>query len=239
MAHDVKIYDIPCVTIIELMGRNAGWLTGAAALARNEYNELPQLIYLPEVDFDKDEFIEDVKNELKKSNCVMVAVSEGIHDSDGNYINAGTSDTFGHDQLGGAAKTLELLVKEKLHIKCRSVEINIMQRCAAHMAAGTDIREAYELGIAGAKYAIEGNTGFIPVLKRISDEPYRSVIEYADLKSIANVEKKVPLEWINKAHNNVTDNMLEYVKPLINGEIMLHYKNGLPDHLWQDTKYMD
>lgn len=239
MAHDVKIYDIPCVTIIELMGRNAGWLTGAVALARNEYNELPQLIYLPEVDFDKDEFIEDVKNELKKSNCVMVAVSEGIHDSDGNYINAGTSDTFGHDQLGGAAKTLEFLVKEKLHIKCRSVEINIMQRCAAHMAAGTDIREAYELGIAGVKYAIEGNTGFIPVLKRISDAPYRSVIEYADLKSIANVEKKVPLEWINKAHNNVTDNMLEYVKPLINGEIMLPYKNGLPDHLWQDTKYMD
>lgn len=239
MAHDVKIYDIPCVTIIELMGRNAGWLTSAAALARNEYNELPQLIYLPEVDFDKDEFIEDVKNELKKSNCVMVAVSEGIHDSDGNYINAGTSDTFGHDQLGGAAKTLEFLVKEKLHIKCRSVEINIMQRCAAHMAAGTDIREAYELGIAGVKYAIEGNTGFIPVLKRISDAPYRSVIEYADLKSIANVEKKVPLEWINKAHNNVTDNMLEYVKPLINGEIMLPYKNGLPDHLWQDTKYMD
>ena len=239
MAHDVKIYDIPCVTIIELMGRNAGWLTGAAALARSEYNELPQLIYLPEVDFDKDEFIEDVKNELKKSNCVMVAVSEGIHDSDGNYINAGTSDTFGHDQLGGAAKTLELLVKEKLHIKCRSVEINIMQRCAAHMAAGTDIREAYELGIAGAKYAIEGNTGFIPVLKRISDAPYRSVIEYADLKSIANVEKKVPLEWINKAHNNVTDNMLEYVKPLIKGEIMLPYKNGLPDYLWQDTKNMD
>ena len=103
----------------------------------------------------------------------------------------------------------------------------------------TDIREAYELGIAGVKYAIEGNTGFIPVLKRISDAPYRSVIEYADLKSIANVEKKVPLEWINKAHNNVTDNMLEYVKPLINGEIMLPYKNGLPDHLWQDTKYMD
>lgn len=239
MAHDVKIYDIPCVTIIELMGRNAGWLTGVAALARSEYNELPQLIYLPEVDFDKDEFIEDVKNELKKSNCVMVAVSEGIHDSDGNYINAGTSDTFGHDQLGGAAKTLEFLVKEKLHIKCRSVEINIMQRCAAHMAAGTDIREAYELGIAGAKYAIEGNTGFIPVLKRISDAPYRSAIEYADLKSIANVEKKVPLEWINKAHNNVTDNMLEYVKPLINGEIMLPYKNGLPDHLWQDTKNMD
>lgn len=239
MAHDVKIYDIPCVTIIELMGRNAGWLTGAAALARSEYNELPQLIYLPEVDFDKDEFIEDVKNELKKSNCVMVAVSEGIHDSDGNYINAGTSDTFGHDQLGGAAKTLEFLVKEKLHIKCRSVEINIMQRCAAHMAAGTDIIEAYELGIAGAKYAIEGNTGFIPVLKRISDAPYRSVIEYADLKSIANVEKKVPLEWINKAHNNVTDNMLEYVKPLIKGEIMLPYKNGLPDYLWQDTKYMD
>ena len=138
MAHDVKIYDIPCVTIVELMGRNAGWLTAAAALARNEFNEMPQLVYLPEVDFDKDRFIEDVKKELKKSNCVMAAISEGIHDSEGNYISAGTSDVFGHNQLGGAAKALEILVKDKIGIKCRSVEINIMQRCASHMASATD-----------------------------------------------------------------------------------------------------
>ena len=117
MAHDVKIYDIPCVTIVELMGRNAGWLTAAAALARNEFNEMPQLVYLPEVDFDKERFMEDVKKELKKSNCVMVAVSEGIHDREGNYISAGTSDVFGHNQLGGAAKALEILVKDKIGIK--------------------------------------------------------------------------------------------------------------------------
>ena len=154
MAHDVKIYDIPCVTIVELMGRNAGWLTAAAALARNEFNEMPQLVYLPEVDFDKERFMEDVKKELKKSNCVMVAVSEGIHDREGHYISAGTSDVFGHNQLGGAAKALEILVKDKIGIKCRSVEINIMQRCAAHVASATDIREAFELGVSAVKYAL-------------------------------------------------------------------------------------
>lgn len=236
MAHDVKIYDIPCVTIVELMGRNAGWLTAAAALARNEFNEMPQLVYLPEVDFDKDRFIEDVKKELKKSNCVMAAISEGIHDSEGNYISAGTSDVFGHNQLGGAAKALEILVKDKIGIKCRSVEINIMQRCASHMASATDIREAFELGVSAARYAVAGNSGFIPVLKRVSEMPYRYDIEYIELGCIANIEKKVPIEWINKEHNDVTKEIAGYIKPLIRGEIEVPYKDGIPDYLWQSDR---
>lgn len=236
MAHDVKIYDIPCVTIVELMGRNAGWLTAAAALARNEFNEMPQLVYLPEVDFDKERFMEDVKKELKKSNCVMVAVSEGIHDREGNYISAGTSDVFGHNQLGGAAKALEILVKDKIGIKCRSVEINIMQRCAAHVASATDIREAFELGVSAVKYAVAGNSGFIPVLKRVSEEPYRYDIEYIELGCIANIEKKVPVEWINKEQNDVTKEITDYIKPLIRGEIEVPYKDGIPDYLWQPGK---
>lgn len=236
MAHDVKIYDIPCVTIVELMGRNAGWLTAAAALARNEFNEMPQLVYLPEVDFDKERFMEDVKKELKKSNCVMVAVSEGIHDREGNYISAGTSDVFGHNQLGGAAKALEILVKDKIGIKCRSVEINIMQRCAAHVASATDIREAFELGVSAVKYAVAGNSGFIPVLKRVSEKPYRYDIEYIELGCIANIEKKVPVEWINKEQNDVTKEITDYIKPLIRGEIEVPYKDGIPDYLWQSGK---
>lgn len=236
MAHDVKIYDIPCVTIVELMGRNAGWLTAAAALARNEFNEMPQLVYLPEVDFDKERFMEDVKKELKKSNCVMVAVSEGIHDREGNYISAGTSDVFGHNQLGGAAKALEILVKDKIGIKCRSVEINIMQRCAAHVASATDIREAFELGVSAVKYAVAGNSGFIPVLKRVSEKPYRYDIEYIELGCIANIEKKVPVELINKEQNDVTKEITDYIKPLIRGEIEVPYKDGIPDYLWQPGK---
>lgn len=236
MAHDVKIYDIPCVTIVELMGRNAGWLTAAAALARNEFNEMPQLVYLPEVDFDKERFMEDVKKELKKFNCVMVAVSEGIHDREGNYISAGTSDVFGHNQLGGAAKALEILVKDKIGIKCRSVEINIMQRCAAHVASATDIREAFELGVSAVKYAVAGNSGFIPVLKRVSEKPYRYDIEYIELGCIANIEKKVPVEWINKEQNDVTKEITDYIKPLIRGEIEVPYKDGIPDYLWQSGK---
>lgn len=236
MAHDVKIYDIPCVTIVELMGRNAGWLTAAAALARNEFNEMPQLVYLPEVDFDKERFMEDVKKELKNSNCVMVAVSEGIHDREGNYISAGTSDVFGHNQLGGAAKALEILVKDKIGIKCRSVEINIMQRCAAHVASAADIREAFELGVSAVKYAVAGNSGFIPVLKRVSEKPYRYDIEYIELGCIANIEKKVPVEWINKEQNDVTKEITDYIKPLIRGEIEVPYKDGIPDYLWQPGK---
>ena len=139
IAHDTYIYQIPSVVIVEIMGRDAGWLTAASCLARNDYSPAPHLIYLPEVDFDEDQFIEDIKNVLKTSRCVIVAVSEGIHDKDGNYISAtsAVADKFGHAQLSGTGKALESLVKDRMDIKVRSIELNVLQRCAAHISSRT------------------------------------------------------------------------------------------------------
>jgi len=238
MAHDTSIYEVPHVTIIEIMGRNAGWLTAASALARNKYNNLPQLIYLPEVPFDKEAFIEDVKCELTKSNNVVIAVSEGIKDKDGNYIQNTTAveDKFGHAQLSGAGKTLELLVASKLGIKCRSVELNIVQRCAAHTSSKTDLDESENLGRMAVKLAMNGETGIMPVLKRTSNSPYHCEIESGDLKSIANKERLVPREWITDKGNDVTEEMIQYLKPLIIGEINIEYKDGLP--VYEDIKHL-
>ena len=151
IAHDTFIYAVKSVTIIEIMGRDAGWLTAAAALARNGYNSAPHLIYLPEVPFDTDDFLLDVKRMLFERNNVIIAVSEGIRDASGNYISASEKsvDTFGHSQLSGAGKTLEFLVKEKLGVKVRSIEVNVLQRCAAHLASKTDLMESVELGKKG------------------------------------------------------------------------------------------
>ena len=158
IAHDTYIYQIPSVVIVEIMGRDAGWLTAASCLARNDYSPAPHLIYLPEVDFDEDQFIEDIKNVLKTSRCVIVAVSEGIHDKDGNYISAtsAVADKFGHAQLSGTGKALESLVKDRMDIKVRSIELNVLQRCAAHISSRTDINESFALGQAAVKYAAEG-----------------------------------------------------------------------------------
>lgn len=230
MAHDTAIYEVPHVTIVEIMGRNAGWLTAAAALARNEYNNLPQLIYLPEVPFDKKAFINDVKAELAKTNNVVIAVSEGIKDKDGNYIqnDTATKDKFGHTQLSGAGKALELLVIEELGLKCRSVELNIVQRCAAHTSSKTDLDESESLGRMAVKFALDGESGIMPVLKRLSNNPYKCEIEFSKLSEIANKERLVPTEWITDNGNDVTDEMVQYLKPLIMGEINVEYKDGLP-----------
>ena len=157
IAHDTFIYAVKSVTIVEIMGRDAGWLTAASALARNEYSAAPHLIYLPEVAFDKDAFLSDVKRLLETTDNVIIAISEGIHDADGNYISASTSstDTFGHSQLSGAGKTLEHLVKEKLGVKVRSIEINVLQRAAAHMASETDLMESELLGENAFSLAME------------------------------------------------------------------------------------
>ena len=230
IAHDTAIYEVPCVTIVEIMGRNAGWLTAASSLARNEYSKIPQLIYLPEVAFDIDKFISDVEAVLKKTNNVVVAVSEGIKDSSGAYLSAGTAveDKFGHAQLSGAGKCLEMAVKQRIGIKCRSVELNILQRAAAHAASKTDLDEAMTLGEKAVEYALEGNTGFMPILKRVPGAEYSLVYEMGKLSCIANKEKNVPREWINEAGNDVTQDMVDYVKPLILGEVKIEYKNGLP-----------
>jgi len=233
IAHDTYIYQIPSVVIVEIMGRDAGWLTAASCLARNDYSPAPHLIYLPEVDFDEDQFIDDIKNVLKTSRCVIVAVSEGIHDKDGNYISAtsAVADKFGHAQLSGTGKALESLVKDRLDIKVRSIELNVLQRCAAHIASRTDINESFALGQAAVKYAAEGKTAVMSTIKRVSNDPYQWIIEPENVSLIANQAKSIPLEWITPEKNDVTPEMEAYLRPLIIGEVSLQYKDGLPMYL--------
>lgn len=230
IAHDTFIYPIKSVTIVEVMGRDAGWLTAATCLARTEYSDAPHLIYLPETPFDTDVFIEDVKNVLKKVDNCIVAVSEGIRDAQGKYISAsGTAvDNFGHSQLSGAGKTLEYLVKEEIGIKCRSVEVNVLQRAAAHVASLTDVNEAVNLGKKAAELAAAGETSVMTIVKRESNSPYVVSYSCADIAGIANEAKEVPREWINAAGNDVTEEMVQYLRPLIEGETDVVYKAGLP-----------
>ncbi len=233
IAHDTFIYAVKSVTIVEIMGRDAGWLTAAAALARNEYSDAPHLIYLPETSFDKDAFLEDVKALLKKQNNVIIAISEGIHDADGNYINAGESqeDSFGHSQLSGAGKALEYLIKDNINVKVRSVEINVLQRCAAHLSSQTDLDEAFAQGEKAVALAEEGITASMVTLERTSNSPYTVSYGYAEIKNIANEAKSVPREWINEAGNDVLPAMLEYLTPLIQGEPDISFRNGLPVYM--------
>ncbi len=233
IAHDTYIYHIPSVVIVEIMGRDAGWLTAASCLARNDYSPAPHLIYLPEVDFDEDRFIDDIKNVLKTSRCVIIAVSEGIHDKDGNYISAtsAVADKFGHAQLSGTGKALESLVKDRMDIKVRSIELNVLQRCAAHISSRTDINESFALGQAAVKYAAEGMTAVMSTIKRVSNDPYQWIIEPENVSLIANQAKTIPLEWITPEKNDVTPEMESYLRPLIIGEVSLQYKDGLPMYL--------
>lgn len=233
IAHDTFIYAVKSVTIIEVMGRDAGWLTAASALARNEYNIAPHLIYLPEAPFDKDDFLLDVKKMLFTCNNVIVAVSEGIRDREGNYISASEQsvDTFGHSQLSGAGKTLEFLVKEKLGVKVRSVELNVLQRCASHLASKTDLDEAFTLGKKAVAFAEQNITASMVTMKRTSNTPYTIEYGYAEIKNIANEAKSVPREWINDAGNDIEQPLVDYLTPLIQGESQVQYKNGLPAYL--------
>ena len=230
IAHDTFIYAVKSVTIVEIMGRDAGWLTAASVLARNEYNAAPHLIYLPEVPFHTEEFLLDVKRLLFERNNVIIAVSEGIRDTEGNYISASDSakDNFGHSQLSGAGKTLEHIVKEKLGVKVRSVEVNVLQRCASHLASQTDLSEAVMLGRKAVMFSEEGVTASMVIMNRTSNEPYTIEYAHAEIKNIANEAKSVPREWINDAGNDVTQEMIDYLLPLIQGESNVTYKNGLP-----------
>lgn len=233
IAHDTFIYAVKSVTIVEIMGRDAGWLTAAAALARNGYNTAPHLIYLPEVPFDTEDFLLDIKRLLFERNNVIVAVSEGIRDASGNYISAseGTVDSFGHSQLSGAGKTLEFLVKEKLGVKVRSVELNVLQRCAAHLASKTDLDESVSLGKKAVALSEEGVTASMVTMNRVSNAPYTIEYGYAEIKNIANEAKSVPTDWITPAGNDVTQELVDYLTPLIQGESQVSYENGLPVYM--------
>lgn len=233
IAHDTIIYPVKSITIVEIMGRDAGWLTAASALARNTYCDAPHLIYLPECTFNTEDFLADVRELLTERDNVIVAVSEGIHDAEGNYISAGESatDTFGHSQLSGAGKALELLIKASIPVKVRSVEINILQRCAAHLSSATDLKEAFFSGEKAVTLALQGVTASMVVMKRTSDEPYTIAYDYAKIKNIANEAKSVPRKWINARGNNVTEEMLAYLTPLIQGEVPVTYYHGLPSYM--------
>ena len=233
ITHDTLIYRLKSVTIVEIMGRDAGWLTASAALARNEYSNAPHLIYLPEVPFDTEQFLRDVSDVLNQRDNVIVAVSEGIRDKDGNYISASeaASDHFGHSQLSGVGKTLECLVKNRLHVKVRSIELNILQRCASHLASQTDLSEAFSQGAYAIELAACKKTGIMVTLTRTSSSPYEVTYGSAPVCEIANHVKAVPREFISEQGNDVTLAMIEYLMPLIQGEPQISYKNGLPCYL--------
>ncbi|MEE1304872.1 MAG: 6-phosphofructokinase [Agathobacter sp.] len=233
VAHDTFIYDIKSVTIVEIMGRDAGWLTAASALARNEYNSAPHFIYLPEVAFSKEKFLADVKQALEKQNNVIIAVSEGIRDEDGNYITASeaVADQFGHQQLSGTGKALEYLVKDNLGVKVRSIEVNVLQRCGAHLASATDLEESFNQGRHGVKLAETGVTASMVCLKRISNSPYKVEYTHAEIKNIANEAKSIPLEWINSDGNDIMPELYDYLLPLIQGQVSVKYANGIPSYM--------
>ncbi|MCI9416991.1 MAG: 6-phosphofructokinase [Eubacterium sp.] len=226
----------PIVTIIEIMGRNAGWLTGAAALAKTQDCEGVDLIYLPEVAFDTKVFVEEIKEIMKTKSTVFVAISEGIRTADGTYISelGGGSDyvdAFGHKQLAGSATYLASLVGSEVGCKTRAIEFSTLQRCASHTASLTDINEAFMAGAAAVKAADEGETGKMPVIERVSNYPYRVSTDIYDIHKIANVEKMVPREWINEKGNGVTEEFIQYARPLIQGEYAPVMVDGLPMHL--------
>ncbi len=232
VVHDSLIYQLQSVTIIEIMGRNAGWLTAAAALARNEYNDAPDLIYLPEVVFDKQKFLDDIREVFKRKRCVVVAVSEGIKDENGHYLDDDSKyakkDAFGHVLHSGTGKMLESLVFKEFQCKVRSIELNVLQRCAMHIASKTDLNESFVIGQQAIETAIAGKSGHVMGFKRVSNNPY--LIEYvsSDVRSIANLEQKIPTEWINEEHNDITQELYDYLYPLIQGEVHIEYKNGIP-----------
>ena len=229
---DAKVYDTPMVCVIECMGRNAGWLTAAAALAG--YKGLgADLIYLPEVAFDVDKFIEDVKNVCAKNNnkCIAV-VSEGIHDKNGELIcelvSKGARDSFGHAQLGGVATTLANIIKEKTGFKTRGIELSLMQRCGAHLASKVDVEETFEAGRQAVKAAVNGETDKMVCYERQPGEAYKCEYRLLPLELAANIEKTVPLNWITNNGTYISDEYVKYALPLIQGDCKAPLEDGLP-----------
>lgn len=234
---DGLVYDTPSVTIVEIMGRNAGWLAGAASLANCEDCAGPDLIYLPEVPFNVDRFIRKVKEIQKDKKSLVIAVSEGIKLENGQYVCELTDhisqvDSFGHKTLNGAARYLAQKTMSEIGCKTRAIELSTLQRCASHMVSRVDITEAFQVGGAAVKAAFEGETGKMVILKRVSDDPYICVTDTCDVDKIANIEKKVPREWINEEGDNVYPAFKGYIKPLIQAELTPIMVDGLPRHLF-------
>ena len=227
---DSRVYSIPSVTIVEIMGRDAGWLAASSCVLRANGEPAPHLIYLPESTFTLEQYIQDVKNAMTRYNAVIIAVSEGVAFPDGAAADQ-TKDAFGHTQNAGIGKKLEEYTAKHFQCKVRSIELNVMQRCSSHAASMTDLEESERIGAAAAEFGIEYHqSGIMAAFKRISNNPYRVEIIPCPVQDVANKEKKFPVEWISPEGNNVTVDALNYFLPLIKGEPVLKYKNGIPMH---------
>ena len=233
IAVDASVYDNKkSVTIVEIMGRHAGWLTAASALARKFEHDNPVLIYLPETDFDQDAFIEKVRTSLETTPNLVVCISEGIHDNTGTFIceysNDVGTDTFGHKMLTGSGKYLENLVKERLGVKVRSVELNVCQRCSSSMLSKTDQKEAIASGAYGVKAALNGASGKMVAFERLDGDDYQIDYVLKDVNVICNQEKCVPVTWFTADGSDVTEDFIRYARPLIQGEVTVPTEDGVP-----------
>lgn len=230
---DCSVYSINSVTIIEIMGRDTGWLTAAAGVLRANGEIAPHLIYLPEARFSVQSFLSDIRRVQQSRRAVVIAVSEGIeldpNDIEPNYRNE-TSDNFGHRYLSGVGKCLENIVRREIGCKVRSIELNIMQRCSSHISSKTDIDEAEQIGVSAVDAAMHGETGKVMVFERVCNDPYTVIIKSVNASDVANKVKYFNPEWINARGNNVTDKAVKYILPLIQGEQDIHFENGMPLH---------
>ena len=228
---DARVYDNGMITVVEIMGRHAGWLAASAALA-TEFGSGPDLIYLPELDFDMEKFIADVERVYAANGKVLIAVSEGIHYADGRFVSeakTSATDGFGHAQLGGLATMLAEVLKERTGAKVRGIELSLLQRCGAHLASKTDIDEAFGAGQEAVRQAVSGTTGKMVAFEReYIDGKYHCKMVLLPLESVANFEKKVPVEWINEDGNGLKHEFIDYVLPLIQGEPELPLEHSLP-----------
>lgn len=234
LAMDAEVYDLDTINVLEVMGRNAGWLTASSALASEKMHNLKQLVYLPEVAFNEEKFLEDVSKAHKEFGNVFITISEGIVDEHGNYIakreNAYDKDAFGHTQLGGVGDYIEKIIKEKIHKRVKMTRLGMTQRCAMHLASKVDFEEAEMLGREAVNYALNGISGKMVSLIRESNFPYIVKTGLIELDKVCNVEKKIPVEWINSDGNYVTDEFMDYARPLIYGEVGIPTMDGLPHY---------
>ena len=233
---DALVQPIKIVNIIEIMGRNAGWLTAAAALAKGDDCEGADLIYLPETVFDINKFVAKVQEIQKTKKQIVVAVSEGVKTADGKYVCESASsnmlvDSFGHKQLSGTATALANVISNEIGCKTRAIEFSTIQRCASHIASLTDVNEAFIVGGIAVKAAFDGETGKVGIFQRLSNKPYLMGTSIYDVNAIANVEKTVPQEWIINDGTGVSQEALDYMRPLIQGEIYPYMVDGLPRHI--------
>lgn len=226
--HDARVYDTGMVAVVEIMGRNAGWLTASSALAAAK-GQGPDLIYLPELTFSKEQFLADVKRVYEKTGKVIVAVSEGAKYADGTYVaDSGVRDSFGHAQLGGVATTLANFAKQELGCKVRGIELSLLQRCAAHCGSANDVNESFMAGETAVLKAVEGLTDYCIGFERAPGAEYKCLTKLIKLDDVANTERKVPREWINEEGNFVTEDLVNYVMPLIQGDSRPPMEDGLP-----------